>query len=572
MTGTASPSVAFGRWLHSVRPDRKTLVPEALAGLPGAIGSVPDGMAAAVLAGVNPIYGLYASMVGPVVGGLFASTALVVVTTTSAAALAAGSTLSSIAPADRPEALFLLTLMAGTLMLLAGIFRFGRYIRFVANSVMLGFITGVATNVALGQIPALTGAEAVGRNAVAKALNVLLHPGSTQLATLLLGLSALAIMVVASRTRYQPVAALVALLIPSVIAVLAGLEKVATVSDSGTIPTGLPIPALPSLSAFTPNLLVGAAAVAIIVLVQGSGVAESAPNPDGSRSDPNRDFVAEGLANVTSGLFSGQPVGASVSQTALNISAGGRSRWAPIFSGLWMGVILLLLSGLVGQVAMTTLAAVLIYAAVRAIKPRHIELVWRTGMSSRIAMTTTFVATLFLPVAAAVGIGVALSLLLQINREALDLTVVGLTLRDDGSIVVGPAPTTLENRTVVVLDVYGSLLFAGARTLEARLPDPTGADRPAVVLRLRGRTTLESTAIEVLSRYAAKLDAVGGRLFLSGIDPKLATRLRHRGTMDALGPLELVTATEVLGASSREAYERALAFVAEREPTGSDDA
>jgi SulP family sulfate permease len=187
-------------------------------------------------------------------------------------------------------------------------------------------------------------------------------------------------------------------------------------------------------------------------------------------------------------------------------------------------------------------------------------------------MTTTFVATLFLPVAAAVGIGVALSLLLQINREALDLTVVGLTLRGDGSIVVGPAPKTLEDRTVVVLDVYGSLLFAGARTLEARLPDPSGAVRPAVVLRLRGRTTLESTAIEVLSRYAAKLDAVGGRLFLSGIDPKLATRLRHQGAMDALGPLELVTATEVLGASSREAYEQALVFVAQRTPAGGDDA
>jgi sulfate permease, SulP family len=103
------------------KPDPRMLLREGLAGLPGAIGSVPDGMAASLLAGVNPIHGLYASMAGPIVGGLFASTSLVVVTTTSAAALAAGSTLGGMAPADKPNALFLLTVLAGGFMVLAGI-------------------------------------------------------------------------------------------------------------------------------------------------------------------------------------------------------------------------------------------------------------------------------------------------------------------------------------------------------------------------------------------------------------------------------------------------------------------
>ena len=108
-------------------------------------------MAASLLAGVNPIHGLYASMAGPIAGGLFASTSLVVVTTTSAAALAAGSTLADISPAERPGALFLLTVLAGALMVLAGILRLGRYTRFVANSVMVGFLTGIAVNIVLGQ-------------------------------------------------------------------------------------------------------------------------------------------------------------------------------------------------------------------------------------------------------------------------------------------------------------------------------------------------------------------------------------------------------------------------------------
>src|SRR4051794_30775511 len=110
MIGGSEP---VGRWLRSVAPERRYVKTDVVAGLPGAIGSVPDGMAASVLAGVNPIYGLYASFAGPLAGGLTARTQLMVIAPTSAAALAAGSALSGVDPADRGEALFWLTLVAG---------------------------------------------------------------------------------------------------------------------------------------------------------------------------------------------------------------------------------------------------------------------------------------------------------------------------------------------------------------------------------------------------------------------------------------------------------------------------
>ena len=554
------------------RLDRKTVVGEAMAGLPGAIGSVPDGMAASLLAGVNPIHGLYASMAGPIAGGLFASTSLVVVTTTSAAALAAGSTLADISPAERPGALFLLTVAAGVLMVLAGILRLGRYTRFVANSVMVGFLTGIAVNIVLGQIPAATGAVGEGSIALTRAIDVLLHPDRIDLPTLAVTLSSFAILLLASRTAFRSVAALAALVIPSVIVALAGAQSVATVADTGSIPSGVPLPMLPELSLLSFDLVAGALAVAVIVLVQGTGVSESAPNPDGSSSDANRDFVAQGVGNIAAGVFQGQPVGGSVGQTALNIAAGARTRWASIFSGVWMLVILIAFSELVGDVVMATLAAVLIYAAIGAINVENVNLTTRHSVISLVASITTFVCTLLLPVAAAVGIGVALSLLLQLNREAIDLTVVRLVPSEDGSVSQQAVPLRLESRGVVLLDVYGSLLFAGARTLEARLPDPAGADSPAVVLRLRGRTTLSSTAVEVLSRYGAKVSDAGGRMYLSGVDPAMAARLVKTRAIEALGPVELVEATDVLGASSREAYERALAWLAEKDsPTEGAD-
>src|SRR5688572_16968473 len=124
-------------WFASVLPERRYLGRDALAGVPGAIGSVPDGMASAVLVGVNPVYGLYASFAGPIAGGLTASTRLMVITTTTASALAAGSALEGFDAEERPEALFVLTVIAGAVMVAAGLLRLGRYTRFVSFSVMI---------------------------------------------------------------------------------------------------------------------------------------------------------------------------------------------------------------------------------------------------------------------------------------------------------------------------------------------------------------------------------------------------------------------------------------------------
>ena len=391
------------------------------------------------------------------------------------------------------------------------------------------------------------------------------NPSTIYLVSLLVGLAAIAILVLLGRTRLASFAAIVALALPTVAVIVFGATGVTTVSDIGEIPSGVPLPHLPELGAVFFSVITGALAVAAIVLVQGSGVAESAPNRDGSRSNANRDFLAQGAGNLASGLFRGMPVGGSVGQTALNIAAGARSRWAAIFSGLWMLVILVAFGGLVGLVAMPTLAAVLIVAAIGSVRVGEVETVWRTGGSSQIAMVTTFLATLFLPVAAAVGMGVALSLLLQLNADAMDLRVVELRRLPKGGIEERPASPSLNSRSVTVLDVYGSLLYAGARTLEARLPNPSSADHAVVVLRLRGRTLLGATAFTVLRHYAERLAQGGGRLYLSGVDPKVVETFQRTGHLAEGGPLLMVPATSMLGESTQAAFEQAQAWVAEHD-------
>lgn len=552
----------LSRWWAGIKPRRGTLRGSAIAAAPRTAAAVPDGMAAAALVGVNPIHGLYASFAGPIVGGLTASTKLMVITTTSAASLAAYSALQGVPPDIRLSSLFLMTCLAGVMMVLAGFLGLGRFVAFVSHSVMTGFLTGVAVSILLGQIPGLIGATVEASGPIESAARAVFDLQGIDVPSLVIGITALLVLVLLPVTPLSRYAALIALIVPSAIVVsVPYFDSVLQVGDVGEIVRGLPVPALPSFRLFGFELLAGAFAVAVIVLVQGAGVAQTYPNPDRSRSDQNTDFMAQGWSNIAVGVFRGTPVGGSVSQTALNVSAGAVGRWAAIISGAFMLLVLVAFSDLAEQVAMPTLAAILIIASVGAIRPGQIAAVWRSGGRSQIAMTTTFIATLALPVAAAVGIGVALSLLLAVDREAKDVRLVLLSEGDDGAMVEEPVPSSLASEAVTVLNLYGSLFYAGARTLENDLPRPGNADKPVVVLRIRGKSAIGATAFSVLSAYAEDLSTRGGRLYLSGVDKDLIDQFESSGRIDSAGTFHLVEATPTIGESTRAAIEEASAFL-----------
>ena len=540
------------RWrLHRPRPSE-----DAIAGLNTAIANVPDGLANGALAGVNPVYGLYATMVGPITGGLLSSTRLMVITTTAAASLTAGQALAPMPEETRDSALFIMVVLTGAFQILLGLLRMGQLSRFVSYSVMTGFLAGVALLLILGQIPVISGYEAAGNNRITQTIDLLLHIRQVNLLSVALGLLTLVLAILLPRTGLGNVGRLVAIIIPSLFIALFQVESVPTVRDVGTFPSGLPLPVLPSFAdAF--NVLTGALSVAVVILVQGAGVSQSVPNPDGSRSSASRDFIAQGAANIVSGFFRGLPVGGSVSTTALNVMSGARTNRAAIFAGSWMAVIVVGFPGLVSHVAMPALGALLVLAGISSIKLGDILSVWETGWPSRLAGVTTFVATLFLPIQAAVGIGVTLSALLYVNESSTDVSVVELVKRPDGLIEERKPPARLPSGKVTVLDVYGHLFYAGARTLEGLLPSPRGARNPVVILRLRGRTSIGATLIEVLSGYANQLHAANGRLYLTGISEPVHRRLVRTRKLRLTGPVHLYEATPVIGESTREALKDA---------------
>ena len=236
------------------------------------------------------------------------------------------------------------------------------------------------------------------------------------------------------RTKLGNFGRLVAIIVPSVLAALLHLDSVAVVRDVGEIPGGIPTPHLPSFSNISFDVVTGALTVAVIILVQGAGVSQSVPNPDGSRRSMSRDFLGQGAANVASGFFRGLPVGGSLSTTALTVISGARTRWAAIFAGLWMALLVIVFPGLVSYVAMPALGVLLILASISTIKPSEALSIWNTGWPSRLASITTFLSTLFLPIQAAVGFGVVLSALLYVNESSTDVSLVELVKRPDERI------------------------------------------------------------------------------------------------------------------------------------------
>ena len=547
-------------------PNKKTFAKDGIAGLTLGIQSIPAAMAAGVLAGVNPIYGLYAVMLATPVGALITSSAFMSVQTTSAMALLIADVPEVHAGQDAPGALFMLAMLTGIIMLVFGLLKLGSILRFVSNAVMVGFINGVALLIILGQLPGLTGYASGESNKVAAAFATLTHLRQVDAKTLAIGLLTILLIVQLGRTRLKSLGIVVAMFGASALVWLLSWDAVALVGKIAAIPDKLPLPTWPLFSAI-PALLVPAASLAFVGLVQGAGISQVYVNPDGKQPNSSRDFVGQGAANIAAGLFQGMPVGGSLSATALVHSAGAESRFANIFAGVTIVVTLLVFGKLIGVLAMPTLAALLAVVGFQMLKPEEILMVWKTGPVQKVVMSATFASTLIMPLQFAVLLGVVLSTVLFVIRQSNQVKVKQWVIEPNEIFPLEKdPPARVEPRTVTVLRAYGSLFYATAQAFEEQLPKVTAeTDRAVVVLTLRAITELGSTFIDAIERYARDLRQHGSRLVLADVRRTVCDQLDNMGHIDRLGRENIYRRTERVGESTVEAYDHAMAWVEERQ-------
>jgi SulP family sulfate permease len=540
---------------------------DAVAGAVLGVESVPDGLATGLLAGVNPLAGLYAYMVGTVSGALTTSSVFMAVQGTGAMAIIVADVHAVHNASDSSRALFTLAMLTGVVMIVAGALRLGAMLRFVSNAVMVGFINAVGVNIVLGQLANLTGYSSQRGNRLGRALDTVVHPGRLDRQSLAIGIATMVLIVVLERTRVGALGLVVAVVATS--AATAALNwGVATVNDLGVALGSLPHLELPRLH-LVPSLLLPAASLAIVGLIQGAGISANFPNPNGRYPNASRDFIGQGVANIAAGALQGMPVGGSVSATALNKTAGARTRASLVIAGIVMAIIVVAFGDLIGNVAMPALAGLLIIIGVRTIKPADVLSVWRTGATQQVVMATTFVLTMIIPLQYAVVTGVGLSVVLYVVGQSNSLTIRRRVFTDDGDMIETDPPERLGANNVVVLQPYGSLFFAAAPIFERALPRVTAdSSRAVVILRLRERSDIGSTFTDVLRRYAQALMTVGSKLIIVSVNERLADQLRVTGLADVVGQENIYDATEHVGATLRRAYHDAVAWVSQPDATG----
>ncbi len=536
---------------------------DAMAGLVLGIESIPDAMASALLAAVNPIHGAYAVMLATPVGALFASSTFMSVQTTSAMSLVVASVPQVHTGADPTGSLLMLAILTGIFMLALGLLKMGRLLRFVPNSVLTGFINGIAVLIVLGQLGDLTGYDTQGNSKVGEAIDLFINLNRVDLPTLAVGLATIILILQLEKTKLKALGMVAAMLIASLLVPLFNWDSVALVEDVAEIPRGLPRLVLPPLVTIL-GLIVPAMSLAFVGLVQGAGVSQNYVNPDGKYPDTSQDFVGQGAANIAAGLFQGMPVGGSVSATAIVVNAGARSRLANIFAGVTMAVVLLVFSGLVGKLALASLAGLLIVIGFRTIRIDDATLVWNTGQVQQVVMGITFIATLLIPLQYAVLVGVAISVLLFVIQQSNQVKVQQLVMTESGWPIEQDPPAELPANEVVMLMPYGSLFFASAGAFEEQLPDLTEqTQNSVVVLVLALHSDLGSTMLEVIERYNKDLKKHRSKLILSGLDKAVMTQLRLTGLMRKIGRRNVFEKQEVVGDAGRAALEAAELWIEE---------
>ena len=533
------------------------------AGLTGALVGTPQAMGFALIAGISPIYGLYTAVVATIVASLIIRSPLLSVSPTNALALMVASTLISTAGgAANIDTLFTLTLLTGLIMLAFGLLQLQQYVRFVSHAVMTGFISGAALLIIMGQLSNLTGYQADERaaGAIPRAFDWLTNVQGWDITTMVLGVLAIAIMLLLRGTPLRYFSALIAVASVSGIAYVINLESVRVVADIAPIPAGLPGFVLPDLGQAA-ALLPAAFSMALLALVQSAGITQSVPEMDDVALEDNRDFVGQGLANIVGAFFQGMPAGGSLSRTAVNISAGARTRLANVLSGVFIGLTLIFLNGAAEQIVLAALAAQLILAALSLVRPKDIMHVYRVSRTGRWAMLATFAATLTLPLEYSIYIGVLVHLGQYVFKASDHLTVIQLQPGDEpNEYIEQSCPQTLQ-QPVTILSIHGNLYYAGVPRLKQQLPAPGDMQSPMVILRLRNVSYLGTTGIRLLIDYAAELEARGGKLILAGVSQHIERQLSYYEDVELIQHIDVYPAQPAVFRATAQAAAHARRYL-----------
>ena len=509
---------------------------------------IPQSLAYAMLAGLPPVTGLYASILPLLAYAMFGTSRTLAVGPVAVVSLMTAASLAPLFPAGSPEyigAAMLLALLSGLLLAAMAMLRLGFVANFLSHPVVSGFISASGILIAVGQLKHLLGVSASGENLLHLLPELLQALPQTHWPTLIIGLLSLAWLgwargylkqtlqrlglsaqLAGNLAKAGPVLAIVV----AIIAVSLLHLQQAGVKVVGSVPQGLPGLTLPTLNLeLAVQLLPAALLISLVGFVESVSVGQTLAAKRRQRIQPDNELLGLGAANLSAAFSGGFPVTGGFARSVVNYDAGAQTPMAGVFTAIGIGVSVMLLTPLLHDLPQAVLAATIIVAVLSLVDLRSLRHTWRYSRQDGAAQAATLFGVLLIGVEAGILIGVGLSLLLFLWRTSQPhMAVVGQVPGSEHFRNVERF-AVVESPSVLSLRVDESLYFPNARYLEDRIGELI-ASRPQVrhlVLMCPGVNLIDASALDSLHAIVERLHAAGVQLHLSEVKGPVMDQLRR---------------------------------------------
>ncbi|MFT4976809.1 MAG: SulP family sulfate permease [Myxococcota bacterium] len=526
--------------LRGLRPS--DLARDAAAAAAVTVLGIPQGIAYAMIAGLPPAMGLYASIAPTIIGSLARSSRHVITGPTNALSLLVGGAIAAMSD-DPATVAITLALLVGVMQTLAGFLRLGVVVDYISSPVVRGYITGAGVLIGAGQLHNITrtvkpdGGGGTLFATIRGWIDVV--QGGVHLPSLGLALAMIGLIVAIRWLRSSWPSEIIAMVLSIVATVALGLREhgVLTIADIAPIPSGLPPLTIPD-PALVVTLLPVAVACTVLSLVESSSVARAIASRTGQRLDASAEFAGQGLANIAAAFTGGYPTSGSLSRSAINEQAGGRTRLSGVMAGLMTVVVVLLLSPTLNNTPIAGLAGLLLVVAWDLVDVPRIRKVMATRYADQAAFLATLIGTWVLDLDKAIYLGVGISLVLFLQRARM-LVIREMAFGPRGRLrdLVGRIPSQFRRcGRMRILHAEGALFFGSSGELRDALDEAASEEGVEVVLiRLKRTQGMDVTTIEALEAVAVAMRQRGQRLVLAGLRARPMERIERSGAIEILG-------------------------------------
>ncbi len=511
---------------------------DVLAGLTVATILVPQAMAYAELAGLPPVYGLYAAFLPPAVAALFGSSRHLSTGPVAIASLISATTVQGLAPESGELYIaysLVLGLFVGLIRIALGALRLGLLIDLLSGPVVVGFTNAAAFIIAISQLHKVFGVEPQQGGHLLAALRVIdvallaVHWPTLGMAVLAGGL-----LVVLRRVRWELPSMLTTLVVTTLVSWLAGFSGEVV----GEVPRGLPRPLVPDLDVdILAQLFVGALTLTLLGLMEAMAIAKTLAARTRQHLDINQELIGQGMANVIGGLFQSYATSGSFSRSAVNYQSGARTGFASVVASLVIAATLLWLTPLLYYLPQATLAVVIIAAVIGLVRIQPLVTAWRIKAHDGLIGAATFVGTLVLApdLHLGVALGVGASLVLNFYRT-MRPRVVFLARHLDGTMRESDAGLRTDQQ-IAIMRFDGQLYFGSGRYFEDKVLE-TIASAPELrylILDADGINRIDASGEQALRNVVERLREVGLDLYFTRAKRQLTDALERSGLMEQIG-------------------------------------